>query len=252
MTSTGDAPALRLVGHKGADLIVPGNTVESFVAAAGVGVDTIELDVLWLPDSHLPLEQRAPLVVAHDWGDAERRTPLQLTEALDAFLEPPLDRVEIDIDIKLPGREEEIVDALRERGLVERAMVSTMELYSLGRILELEPNLRRGWTYPKVTKDWTSKRWAKGPMLMALMAMRQRLPGLAAEKLPRMGVEAMWVYHPLVSPRLARICALVKVELIAWTVDDLTRMQRLVDAGVNGLVSNDPRLFAALEQRIRD
>ena len=75
--------------------------------------------MLWLPDSHLPLEERAPLVVAHDWHDAERRTPLALTEALDAFLEPPLDRVEIDLDIKLPGREEEIVDALRERDLIE-------------------------------------------------------------------------------------------------------------------------------------
>ena len=84
--------------------------------------------MLWLRDAHLPLEQRAPLVVAHDWHDAERRTPLTLTEALDAFLEPPLDRVEIDLDIKLPGREEEIVEALRERGLIERAMVSTMEL----------------------------------------------------------------------------------------------------------------------------
>ena len=86
-----DASALRLVGHKGADLIAPGNTVESFHAAAAAGVDTIELDVLWLRDAHLPLEQRAPLVVAHDWHDAERRTPLKLTEALDAFLEPPLD-----------------------------------------------------------------------------------------------------------------------------------------------------------------
>ncbi len=242
-----EAPGkLRLVGHKGADAIAPGNTLESFRAGDEAGVDTIELDVLWLRDAHLPLEQRAPLVVAHDWGDAERRTPLQLTEALDAFLEPPLDRVEIDLDIKLPGREEELVEALRERGLIERAMVSTMELYSLGRILELAPELRRGWTYPKVTKDWTAKRWAKGPMIAALVAMRHRLPGLAAQKLPQMGVEAMWVYHPLVSARLGRICRLAGVELIAWTVDDLARMQALVDAGVTGLCSNDPRLFKEL------
>ena len=203
--------------------------------------------MLWLPDAHLPLEERAPLVVAHDWHDAERRTPLALTEALDAFLEPPLDRVEIDLDIKLPGREEEIVEALRERGLIGRAMVSTMEIYSLGRILELEPALRRGWTYPKVTKDWASKRWAKGPMLAALAVMRHRLPGLAAEKLPKFGVEAMWVYHPLISARLARISKLAGVELIAWTVDDLGRMQRLVELGVDGICSNDPRLFAELQ-----
>ncbi|HET6998360.1 MAG TPA: glycerophosphodiester phosphodiesterase [Solirubrobacterales bacterium] len=237
---------MRLVGHKGADSIAPGNTLESFRAAVEAGVDTIEFDVLWLRDAHLPLEQRAPLVVAHDWGDAERRTPLTLTEALDAFLEPPLDKVEIDLDIKLPGREEEIVDALRERGLSQRAMVSTMELYSLGRILELAPELRRGWTYPKVTKDWTSRRWAKVPMAAALVAMRYRLPGLAAQQLPKLEVEAMWVYHPLVSARLARICKLAGVELIAWTVDDEKRMRALVEAGVTGLCSNDPRLFAKL------
>ena len=239
-------PELKRVGHKGADLIAPGNTIESFHAAVEHGVDTIELDVLWLRDAHLPLEQRAELVVAHDWADAERREPLTLSEALDAFLEPPLDAVEVDIDIKLPGREEEIVTALRERDLIERAMVSTMELYSLGRVKELEPNLRRGWTYPKVTRDWTSKRWAKGPMLAALVAMRQRLPGLAAEKLPKLGVESMWVYHPLVTRRLARIAGLARVELIAWTVDDLPRMRKLAAAGVTGLVSNDPRLFAHL------
>ena len=246
MTADSGSRKLRLVGHKGADLIALGNTVESFRAAVEAGVDTIEMDVLWLPDSHLPPEQRHPLVIAHDWGDAELRTPLKLTEALDAFLEPPLDGVEIDLDVKLPGREEELVEALQERGLVERAMISTMEMHTLKRVLELQPALRRGWTYPKVTKDWTSKRWAKGPMLAALVAMRQRLPGLAAQKLPQFEVEAMWVYHPLVTPRLARICKLAGVELIAWTVDDLARMRKLVDAGVDGICSNDPRLFAQL------
>lgn len=238
---------LRLVGHKGADLIAPGNTVESFRAAVAVGVDTVELDVLWLRDAHLPMEQRAPLVVAHDWEDAERRTPLNLTEALDAFLAPPLDRVEIDLDVKLPGREEELVEALRERDLIERAMISTMEMHTLKRVLELEPKLRRGWTFPKVSRDWTAKRWAKPAVWARLKTMRYQLPGLAAEKLPRFGVAAMWVYHPLVSPRLARICELADVELIAWTVDEEARMHELVAMGAHGIVSNDPRLFERLE-----
>jgi glycerophosphoryl diester phosphodiesterase len=241
--------SLLLVGHKGADLIAPGNTIASFEAAVDAGVHVIELDVLWTEDGHprLPAAERTPLVVAHDWHDAARREPLTLDDALDAFRAPPLDGVEIDLDVKLPGREEEIVEALRERDLLGRAMVSTMELSSLARFRELEPSLRRGWTYPKVRRDWASKRWARGPMLAALVAMRRRLPRLAAQQLPKLGVEAMWVYHPLVSRRLALVTQAAGVHLIAWTVDDLPRMRKLVAIGATGLVSNDPRLFARLD-----
>ena len=40
------AAPLRRVGHKGADLIAPGNTRASFDAALEAGVDMIEFDVL--------------------------------------------------------------------------------------------------------------------------------------------------------------------------------------------------------------
>lgn len=237
------------VGHKGADLIVPGNTLASFEAAVDAGVDVIEVDVVWTRDGHpkIAAAERSPLVIAHDWHDAERRTPLTLAEGLDAFTRPPLDRVEVDLDVKLPGREGEIVAAIRERELLGRAMVSTMELSTLIRIRELEPELRRGWTYPKVRRDWVSKRWARAPMLAALVAMRRRLPRIAAAAMPELGVDSIWVYHPLVSPRLVRATEAAGVELIAWTVDDLPRMRKLVAAGVTGLCSNDPRLFAALD-----
>ena len=237
---------VRLVGHKGADAIAPGNTLASFRAAVEAGVDTIEFDVVWLEDAHLPLAERHPLVVAHDRAEAAGRAPLALTAALDAFLEPPLDRVEIDLDVKLPGREEEFVSALVERGLVERAMISTMELHTLGRVLELEPKLRRGWTYPKTSRDWTARPWARPVLPVALAGMRTRLPGWAAAQLPPLGGFAMWVCHPRGSRRLVRICKHAGVELIAWTVDDERRLRQLRDLGVDGLVSNDPRLFARL------
>src|SRR5262249_36154413 len=52
-------PVVKRVGHKGADLVAPGNTVESFEAALGYGVDMIEFDVLRLEDGRL--------VLAHDY-----------------------------------------------------------------------------------------------------------------------------------------------------------------------------------------
>jgi glycerophosphoryl diester phosphodiesterase len=245
----GKEPALlRLVGHKGADAIRPGNTLESFAAAVEAGVDMIELDVLWLPDGHpkSPPGERSPLVVAHDWHDARGRRPLTLSEALDAFTRPPLERVEIDCDVKLPGREEELASELAERELVRRSMVSTMELSTLERLRGLAPGLRRGWTYPKVTHDWTSKRWAIPLVYAGLRVMRRRAPALAGAELPRLGVEAMWVYHPVITPRLVAATRAAGVELIAWTVDDPGAMRRLAAMGVDGICTNDPRLFAEL------
>jgi hypothetical protein len=38
--------SVKRIGHKGADAIAPGNTLESFAAAVEIGVEMIELDVL--------------------------------------------------------------------------------------------------------------------------------------------------------------------------------------------------------------
>lgn len=235
---------LRLVGHKGADLIRPGNTLESFAAGVRAGADTIEVDVLWMPDGNprLAPTQRTPLRIAHDWRDARAREALTLDEALRAFTRPPLDAAELNLDLKMVGREEEIAAALREHGLVSRAMVSTMEVESLEALRDLAPDLRRGWTYPRVTKDWTSKRWAAPAVLGSLALMRARLPAIARRELPRLGAHALWVYHPIVTRRLAEATRSVGAELIAWTVDDSPQMARLIDLGVDGICTNDPRL----------
>jgi glycerophosphoryl diester phosphodiesterase len=245
----------RRIGHKGADALAPGNTLESFNAAAEAGVDMIELDVLrprgdftaaadWRRAKAGPAEGSGPLLVAHDWGDAARRDPLTLEEALDAFTRPPLDAIEIDCDLKIAGREDEVAAALRDRGLIARSMISTMELGSIRVMGEVEPDLRRGWTYPKTTRAWDRKVWARPAMLAALAAMRRRLPALARRRIPELGASALWVYHPLITRRLAQACDAVGAELIAWTVDDPERMHALRDLGVHGICTNDPRLLA--------
>ena len=229
---------MKRIGHKGADAVEAGNTIESFEAAAELGVDMIELDVLRLLDGEL--------VVAHDYRDADRRRPLRLDDALDAFASAPLDGVELDCDLKVPGGEAELTAALRDRGLLERAMVSTMELSSIAKLREREPSLRLGWTYPKVSRDWSRSRWARPGVAGALLFMRRRLPRIAARTLPRLGVQALWAYYPLVTKRLVAAAEEAGVEVIAWTVDDLPRMRALRGLGVHGICTNDPGLFSRL------
>ena len=249
---------MRLIGHKGADAILPGNTLESFAAAVEVGVDMVELDVLrprsdfdraedWLQAPAGPVAiPSGPLLVAHDWGDARRRDALQLGTVLDAFLSPPLDRVGLDLDLKVAGREDEVVAALRERGLIERASISTQEVASLGEFRRLEPALRIGWTVPRTTKDWNSKGWARPLIVAALIAMRRRLPGVVRARAPGLGVQWLWAYHLVITSRLLAACRDAGLELIAWTVDDPQRIAELAALGVDGICSNDPRLFAQL------
>jgi glycerophosphoryl diester phosphodiesterase len=57
-------PALRRIGHKGADHIAPGNTPESFDAALAHGVDMIEFDVL--PED-IDDREHSALRLAHDY-----------------------------------------------------------------------------------------------------------------------------------------------------------------------------------------
>jgi glycerophosphoryl diester phosphodiesterase len=231
----GQVPPYRRIGHKGADAIIAGNTPESFDAAVDHGVDMIELDVL--------REQEGRLIVAHDFDDALRRQPMDLTEALDLFLEKPLDEVEIDCDLKLAGSEAELVGALEGRGLLERAMISTQEIESLRKLRHLEPELRLGWTYPKTKRDWTQYGWAQPALRAGLSALRRRYPSILAKQAPDLQVDSVWVFHPIVTPKAVEVAHELGLEVMAWTVDDTARIRELLAMGVDGICSNDPRLF---------
>ena len=235
-----DTYVYRRIGHKGADSITPGNTIDSFIAAVEEGVDMVELDVL--------RGREGRLVIAHDRHDALTRRPLDLTDALDAFQEKPLDQVEIDCDLKLPGREAELAGALAGHGMVERAMVSTMEIESLQKLRRLEPDLRLGWTYPKTRRDWTSYGWARVGVAAALAAIRRRFPAILASKALELGIDAVWAYHHVITPKLVEAANQQDIELIAWTVDNPARIRELAEMGVHGICTNDPRLFAVAER----
>ena len=111
--------ALRRVGHKGADHIAPGNTAASFDAALAAGVDMIEFDVL-PEDMHDP--QGGRLLLSHDY-DHDLSAALTLDQGLAHLASSPFTEVELDVDLKLPGYEDRVVEALRAHGLVDRALV---------------------------------------------------------------------------------------------------------------------------------
>jgi glycerophosphoryl diester phosphodiesterase len=222
------------VGHKGADHVAPGNTVDSFKAALEHGVDMIEFDVLRVPDGRL--------VLAHDYEDAAERTPLSLEEGLDHLAGPEYGHLQLDVDLKLPGYEREVVDGLELRGLAERSLVSTMYVESLDRLGKVSPGLRRGWSVPRVKRDYTRSPLAV-PAYGVIRWMRARLPARAAARIGAGGCEAIMAHRLLVTARLVRSVHGAGGEVYVWTVDDTAQIKRFEGIGVDGVITNDPRLF---------
>ena len=146
--ATPSRAALKRIGHKGADHIAPGNTLESFDAALAAGVDMVEFDVL--PDSW---DSHPRLVLAHDLHDIGARTPLTLEEGLAHFSQDAWAGVDLIVDLKLPGYEERVVNALRDHGLGARALISTMETSSLATVRAAAPEIRLGWSVPRVRRN---------------------------------------------------------------------------------------------------
>jgi glycerophosphoryl diester phosphodiesterase len=232
-------PPLKRVGHKGADLVAPGNTLASFRAALDAGVDMIEFDVLRMADGRL--------VLAHDFDDAAKRRDdlVTLDEGLDHFAGEAYEGVELDVDLKIPGYEREVAEGLASRGLSHRSLVSTMYGASLRRLGEVAPGLRRGWSVPRVRRDYTRSLLAPGAYAL-LLVVRRRLPRKAAWLIREGGCDALMAHWLLVTPRLVETVREAGGQVYVWTVDDPRRIERLEAIGVDGVITNDPRLFGPL------
>lgn len=231
---------MRRIGHKGADLIAPGNTLASFDAALHAGVDIIEFDVI-TEDANGSGE----LLLAHDHHEAATRTPYTLDEGLAHFAGSAYDGVDLDVDLKLAGYEERVVAALRSHGLAERTMISTTEEPSLELLRERHPDIRLAWTVPRIRRNPLQNPLTMLPAVVVMSYVRRALPGVAANRIRRGEVEALMAHWRLVTPALARAVANAGGELYAWTVDDREQIAALERMGVTGVVSNDPRLFTA-------
>jgi glycerophosphoryl diester phosphodiesterase len=200
------APMLR-IGHRGAAALAPENTIESVRAAVEAGVDGVEFDV------------RPGLVVRHDRG---RRGP-----TLREFLAEVRDVVAADalliLDLKRAGYEAATLAACRDAGVADRCVFSTPEFAALARLNDVARtsatlSAGRAWVLPG-----------------------RRTPAVAMYT--RSGALDATVRYDTVTEELVDAVHARGGRVYAWTVNTRAGIAQMRALGVDGVISDDPRLF---------
>jgi glycerophosphoryl diester phosphodiesterase len=211
----GEVAFVTIFGHRGSPFEAPENTLASFRAAAAAGADGIELDVRWgdggeLLVHHDPLPDPVPSEVP------------TLGEAMAAC-----GGLIVNVEIKnLPTEpgwdaEEQVALAVAEemRSRADRVLVSAFTLASIDAVRAAAPEVPTGW--------------------LTLAGFDQvDAVATAADR----GHSALHPHHSAVTPELVDAVHAAGLRLNTWTVDDEARMRELAAMGVDGIITNLPRL----------
>lgn len=246
-----------MIAHRGAPRRAPENTIAAFAAAVELGVDAVELDVLALP--------RGPLIVAHSdrleeitHGRVEGRIgdcSLDELRVLAPDL-PTFDEalawfaangrgVAIHVDLKLHSRLDELAASVERHDLADRVVVSAFHSAVLRQVAAASPRIRIGFTYPDDRLGISRHRPLWPLVRLGLSTMRATVPWRLERLLVRAGATAVMLNHTLVTPRAVARAHAIGVPVLTWTVDDPAVVLRVVEAGVDAVISNDPEMVMA-------
>lgn len=242
------------IGHRGAAALEPENTISSLQRAIELGVDFVEFDVLDLEDGTLVLAHSDDLLeVSHGAavGRVRRRSLLELRELAPAL--PTLDEaveflarapmVGIHIDVKCRRGVGDLVAALRAHGLVERAVASSFWPKTLGELRRAGPELPIALTYPEDRHGLARRRLLAPLILPAIRVLGQALPRRLPRWLLATDAQVAMLHYAVLSPSVVERCHASAVAVWAWTVNDPRLLDRVVGLGVDGVITDDPRIF---------
>lgn len=213
---------MKRVGHGGASALFRANTFESFDAAAEIGVDMIEFDVRGTGAGEL--------VLAHTQLDLRRPYCPTLASALRHLRTTRFDGIALNLDLKTPGCELAVVDALAQFGLRERALVTSQIPSILHRVRAHDAHVATGVSIGGRVSRWC-QRW--GDWRRAVL-----------DAIGRGHFRSLMAQYKLIDHELVEAVKWRGADLYAWTVNDHRAISRLGALGVDGVVTNDPRLFA--------
>jgi glycerophosphoryl diester phosphodiesterase len=228
------------LAHRGANRVAPENTIAAFRKAVELGADGFELDLqlskdnvpVIIHDEKLERTTGAPGLVkdltlaelksldAGSWFGPEfsgEKIPT-LNELFDEFAgEDLFFNLELKTGIVLyPGLEDAVIKIVAERGLKERAILSSFNHYSLVTCLETDSEIKTGMLY-----------------LAGLFE-----PWKYAKTLGCYSVHPF--FYNLQSPEIVSGFKESGLPIFAWTVNESLYMQMMVAGEIDGIITDLP------------
>lgn len=256
----GPGSPIRVIGHRGAAAFAPENTLPSFRHAVEVGADAVELDLRCSRDGHLVVFHDDTLERTTDGtGEVEARTLEELRE-LDAGhgFTPDAGRSHPyrGRGVRIPTLPE-VLAAIGDRPVVAE-IKSRRSGEAMGEWLrssgERDRILVGGFSRADVEPAGRHARWRcayqdelRAYVLLGKVGLgRFFAPAVDAAMVPeRRGVIR------IVSRRFVRRAHADGLGVFVWTVNRPADMRRLLDWGVDGLVSDVPgRARRVVDERI--
>jgi glycerophosphoryl diester phosphodiesterase len=216
---------IQVHGHRGARAVRPENTIAAFEYAIGVGVDAIEMDVVVSRDD--------VVVVSHD-PYLKSGTYIRTLTAKETGL-PTLDEVfalasrgdflfniEAKVSEHTPQDFAELVlDRIGEHGVKSRVIFQSFDFAILHRMNRLAPGITR------------AALWEGEPRSFVEIAEDARTSIVAP-------------LYTLVTDELVREAHENGLRVIPWTANTVEDWKRLMQADVDGIITDDPAALIAL------
>jgi len=238
------------LGHRGAPKAAPENTLSSFEQARRMGADGVELDVALSADGEVVVMHDSDVQRTTDGQGHVRDLTLAQLKALDAGVRfspqfageriPTLLEVATwaqggmllnielkSLSIRNDGLEEKVIEIVHQCGLQGRVILSSFNPLALRRAKQIAPHIHTGLLYAGDLPTYLRRAWLR----------------------PLARPDALHPHYAMVTDAYLLWARHKGYRVNVWTPDGVLDLQRLIDQGVDGIITNRPDVLANLLKR---
>ena len=234
-----------VIAHRGASVQAPENTLAAFNLAVEQEADAIEFDVDLTRDGHVVIMHDATIdrttngrgrvgdltleeirrVDAGAWKAAEfqgEHVPL-LEEALEAVGQRLLINIEVKgMSLRSAGLEQRVAALIEQHELIDRVIISSFNPLALRRVKYANPRLACGLLQAPDSPIFLRDAWL-APLIPGLDARHPHYSQVSKAAVDQFHARGLMVS--------------------AWTVNQTGIARAMIEAGVDGLIGDDPVLL---------